>query len=336
MEPIKKLRIRVGAEKRALSINRLVGVLSGMQNTIFSIGDYLQNNKVRQSGDYPESIRETCELKITNVSNGSAIIDLEVSKPEQTKLEENSLGERSLGIFAGMSSHIGTKKYGEAIEKQISDPFSRRLILQRFKEVIPTNPTDFVEITRDSTQLGNLKSVDRAKIDRVMPPVEDGGAKAVVGRLMELKASKQANFQIDTPSGIIRGKYSPKCLEFFRKNFNGLVQIKGEFKNANVLFVNERSFKEELKNYPLRGFKYEGKVCSLARPLEIDVAFEDGENIFSEKTFDLLVVGKDFKECSERIEEQFGLLWHEYAEKSDANFSPCAKELRKKLLSIVK
>jgi len=336
MEPLKKLVVRVGSNKKAVSITRLVDVLAGLQETVFSIGDFLQTKKVRTGGNYPDSIRDTCELHIMNVRKGSVVVELQVPEPEQKTLAQVSTGEQALGVFSNMTKDIGTKKYVQMMENTVPDPLSRRRILERFRDVIPPNPNDFVEFSGDSEQKRQLKVEDRKKIEDILPKLESKDSKAFIGRLMELKASKQSNFQLDTADGIKRGKYSPKCLQFFKQNFNNLVKIKGVHKTSGLLMINENCLMEPMKNYPLAEFKLKGKPVLLHKPLQIDINFDDGENIFSEDTLGLLVVGKTFEECNKRLEEQISLLWKEYVEPDDTNFTSGAKELRKKLISMVK
>ena len=336
MVPIKKLVVRVGSQNKAISITRLVDVLSGVQGTVFSIGDFLQNKNVRTGGNFPDSIRETCELRIVNVKQGSVQVELEVPAPEQTTFAASSLGEKALGIFSDMTDRVGTTKYKHMIEQEIPDPISRLRVLQRFRDVIPSISSDFVEVYGAHDRKRQLKVEDRAKIDSILPRIELKDSKPVIGRLMELKAGREANFQIDTPTGIIKGKYTPNCLDFFKRNFNNLVRLKGTFKTPSLMTIDENSLMENMKNYPIREFKYRSKTYSFVNPLQIDVNFEEGENIFSEQTLGLLVVGKTFDECNKRLETQLVELWKEYAEPESTNFSPSAKEFRKKLLEMVK
>jgi predicted RNase H-like HicB family nuclease len=106
-------------------------------------------------------------------------------------------------------------------------------------------------------------------------------------------------------------------------------------KTSGLLIVNENNPVETIKSYPITDFKYRGKTHTFITPLQIDVRFEEGENIFSDDVLGLLVVGKTFEECNKRLEEQLGLLWKEYVEPDETNFSASAKSLRKKIISMV-
>ena len=180
MAPIKNLTIKIGSEDKQISITRLAEVLSEIQSTIFFIGDYLQNKKVRASGDFPDSIRATCGLQIVNVKNGSVQVEIQLVEQPQSTLAAG-LGENALSVFTEMTEQIRAKQYVKKMKELIPDDSSRRHIFKHFQNVMPSNQNDYVSIYSGSKELQNLKLDNRKIIDEIIPQFTQPKSKQVIG-----------------------------------------------------------------------------------------------------------------------------------------------------------
>ena len=77
------------------------------------------------------------------------------------------------------------------------------------------------------------------------------------------------------------------------------------------------------------------RVVSLARPLPVEVAVEDGACVLSNEEFDLLVVAPTLPEAIEGGFHELAMVFEVYVDVDPATLSESARRYRTKLLSLI-
>jgi len=333
-----RIKIKIYSQKEKVTAVYLAETIKNFQNTLFSVGDYLEGKPPRSSGTFSKKVRGPCELYIHDVKMGSLEVDLGLPPQEVILDKDRTFGEQSISLTNDLISAIESDKYHDEVKKLIPNAVSRKRILENMKKVAPDTPDYWLNFSvNDSHSKLNIESGERIK--RIIPKIEIPDSKKVTGWLMELRVDGKRNFQIDTHEGLWRGVYTPDVEEFFKNNLGALVELEGTLhkeKKTELLQITSESNITKIDKYPVSSFKVDNKLMAIqGTPIYLDVEFEDNYYILHEPEFGLLSSSNSFKKCVDDVKSQLSALWEEYVNSPEFTLTKDAKLFREKLKNML-
>lgn len=309
-----------------------------IQNIICYIVDDLEGNAPRKRGDFPNSVKDKCELVLTDISFGSIEAELAISDSQISLPGAETFGEKAIVIG---NEIVQTISKGENISPVVSKHIKngRRIdrILREFDSIWPDDESKYnIGLNFGKKQMVFLdptrKDVLRAALLR--PP--DNAEKAVTGRLMEIRVDQRRSFQIDTIEGPVTCLYTPELEDKIVENIGRLVLVRGIMtlvRGKYALSLNDEKSIEGLKWLPLSDVKIRGKSLNLKEPIYLDILYENDSYIISNDKFHLRAEDSSLKTAMEEINQEIEILWEDYVEASLEELSEDALDLRKDLIS---
>lgn len=309
---------------------------------MYLIGDYLEGHKARSAGDYPKSVKQNCELVITGVEQGSLAVRMGLSQPQKALPFpdlDGTFGERAikmantvLGIAS--SEHLIYPKILGLFEE---DEHRAYRSLQELENIWPDEDLPYhIEVSFGKKERVELKPERKPIIRDALVKPPEPSAKTVTGRLVEISVERKRQFAVDTPDGRYVCKYPPELEEYVIRRIKHLVSVSGTLEgNKRVINIeNEMAFKP-LKYLNYTHVKFDtDRIKELAKPINLEVDFEDEEYILYNSEFNLLVTSKDLKEGMEEINKEFLLFWSDYVKEDINNLTEGGIGFREKLLSL--
>ena len=159
------------------------------------------------------------------------------------------------------------------------------------------------------------------------------------GRIIEFRVDQKRQFEIDTPKGILRGKYSSEIEDYIIRHIGELVQARGVMSIVNkqyVFSINDENALEQISTFPIRIFLVKNDLITFKQPINVEVKFENEQYIFSEDKLKLLVVAKTIEEGITGIKEELTSIWEDYILANEQELNGDAIEFKKYLLSLIK
>lgn len=327
-------------EHPKISVNALISNFQAIQNLMYVICDHLEGHKPRAAGDFPKTVKDNCELEISELKQGSVDATVRLSHNQYgLPGAGGTFGERAISI-AGTIIDIASSQ-DEIYPKVLS-------ILNNDEDraVKSIEVVDNLWPEQDSIYDVNIGfgSAEKVKLDPQRKPIIKNAIikspkpikKTVTGRLVELSVDKKRQFIIDTPEGKYTCKYPPELEGIVIKRIKQLVSVSGSTEEGQrtINIANEKEFKP-LKNLPLTHIRFdESHVLSLRVPINLEVEFENDEYILYNDDFSLLVTCNDLKDGVDRINGEFKLLWFDYVEEDVSKLTEGGVQFREKLLSL--
>lgn len=325
-----------------ISVNILVSNIQAIQNLMYLIGDYLEGHKARNAGDYPKSVKDNCELVITGVKQGSLEIQMRPSQTQQALPIpdlEGTYGERAIkmancALGIASSEHL---VYPRVLDLFGGDEHRAYRSLQELESIWPDEDSPYqIEVGFGGKERVELKPERKPIIRDALVKPPEPSAKTVSGRLVEISVERKRQFAVDTPDGRYICKYPRELEEYVIKRIKNLVSVSGvlEGRRKVINIESEMAFKP-LKYLQFSQVKFDKKtVKELAKPINLEVDFDDEEYILYNNDFNLLVTSKNLKEGMDEINREFVLLWSDYVEEDINNLSEGGIQFREKLLSL--
>jgi hypothetical protein len=91
----RKLSFSIDGEEKIPAIE-MVGAIQHIQNIIFHLGDYFYGNPNRPKGDFPQIIKDSCTLFVTNIEMGSVHAEMQIGDAQAGITDLGTLGERAI------------------------------------------------------------------------------------------------------------------------------------------------------------------------------------------------------------------------------------------------
>jgi hypothetical protein len=309
-----------------------------IQNIICYIVDDLEGNAPRRRGDFPNSVKERCELVLTGMSMGSLDAELSISDSQIVLPGEETHGEKAIAIGNEIVQAISEEgDIFTVVSRYIKNEERSYRIIREFESIWPDgesryninlnfgkNPVIFLDPAR--------KNALRAILSR--PP--ENTEKSVMGRLMEVRVDQKRSFQIDTMEGLVTCLYAPALEEKIVENIGRLVLVRGIMaleRGKYTLSLKDEKSLEGIDWLPLSDVKIGGKSIKLKEPIYLEVSYEDDNYIISNDRFHLRAEDPSLKAAIAEINEEIEILSEDYVEAGLDELSQDALDLRRELIS---
>jgi hypothetical protein len=335
----RKLSFSIDGEEKIPAIE-MVGAIQHIQNIIFHLGDYFYGNPSRSKGDFPQVIKDSCTLFVTNIQMGSVHAEMQIGDAQVGITDLGTLGERSIcatNELIEALSHANVSK--EELGEIIKDPHRLNKVLKEFYLMWP-DPQSKRSLTFGfSGKVEEKLNPEQKEVIQSLlhKPVEEY-EKKVFGRVYELRVDKNRRIQIDTPEGPIDCNFTADIEEDIKDIIGNIVTIRGvmkPFKGKFVLSIDSEASIERNPQYYLTSIKRDEIEVKLKEEVPIDIEFEDDYYIASNDDLGLLAVQPKMKLLIEELKGQLKVLWQEYVLVDEEELAPSGKDLREMLISVV-
>ncbi len=310
-----------------------------LQNVLYHIVDDLEGNPPRGRGDFPNSVKERCELVITKMIIGSVEAELAISDLQSGLPGEETFGEKAISITEKLVQAVSEEAdVGAMISGFIKNEHRMNRILSEFDFLWPDAQSNYnIGLNFRRTQTKFLDPVHKHVIRDLLSKPPEKTEKSAIGRLMEIRVDQKRRFQIDTSDGVVTCSYTPELEDKIVENIGRLIRVRGvmalEKGGRYTLSLEDDKSIEDLKYMPLYNIEIRGRNLDLKEPLDLDLLYEDDRYIVSNDKLHLMAVGPNLKDAIEGINEEIEILWEDYVEASLDELSEDAMEFRKKIIS---
>jgi hypothetical protein len=338
MPPLKKekLTITINGDKK-ISALYLAEALQHTQNILYQVGDYLSGNTVRQKGDFPKPIKESCTLFVTELKNGSAIATMNVYNGQ------NGLGINSLCITDDLMAALSKIDVSEEeLHKIINDPHRVNKILREVNQMLPDEESNLnLSFSFDKSKTTTFNFKQKEKIESLLHKAPEKGEKEVFGRLFDVRVDKNKVILIDPIDSKykIKCKYAPEIEEYVISLLGKFVNVRGEMitepTGKFVLKIDQESSIEQKNEYMLTSVKIKNAFYKLENAVPIELDYENDYYIAYNNDLKLLSSESTLKETIDGIMDQFEDQWLEYVEVDEDTLSKSGNKLRNELLKTV-
>ncbi|MDK2988838.1 MAG: hypothetical protein PWR16_367 [Methanoculleus sp.] len=346
---IRKIEVKIAPKNKAqsaVSISIIADYLRALQNMMYIAGDYLEGNKYRTGGNFPNSIKVRCDLVITGLHYSSfeatvGLADQQTSLPFPDFPDPGTIGERALKLTKEIVDISAEKEdIAPQVFEIIPDEFRVHRCLQELESIWPDEKSQYVLNIGFNNHRVELNPKQKPVLQQAIKKTPEKYQGKLTGRLVEFRADRKRQCILDTPEGEVICKFGPELQDFIFQNMTKLITISGIVEQKqNKIFVefDDRSALQTANSLTLLEVDFgEGSIKKLAYPLEIHADYEDETDsyIVLNDEFNLLAVASNLKEGMEEINEELKVLYTEYVKEDVSNLTNSAVTLRNKLLKI--
>ena len=325
---------------KKVSVNLVIDVFQGIQNIIYSVDDHLRGNPFRSKGDFPSDVKTESSLVFSNIKVGSISAELQLSELQTGLPGMPTYGERALEKTNEILEIISTEdEPGEDLFKIIDDRKRMDRIIRELDPIWPEQNSDYdISITyKEKKQTFNPKRKPIIK-SLIYHPTEEY-EKEIRGRIIEFRVDRKRQFEMDTPEGIIKGKYSPEIEDYVIQYIGDLVQMRGIMsvvKRRHIFEIKDENAIEKINTISIPKFLLDEKLVTFEQPIPIEIDFENEQYILSNDELKLLAISKNIKNGLNEIKGELKDIWNDYILANEEELSNDAKKFRKYLLSLVR
>lgn len=308
-----------------------------LQNLLYVVGDSIEGNKYRTSGDFPKSVKDRFTLVVSDLQTGSVAATLSIADPQQGLFPKMpTFGEKAIEL-ANEIVHIAQSEDNipEKISDKIPDAQRAYRIIQEIDQLWPDNRSPFsIQLGFGQPRAFRLNPSRKPVIQRALHKELEAEEKIIVGRLIQIRVDKKHECRIDTPEGEFSCKYTPDLEKSIKNYIGNIVSIIGQMRESHRIEISSENAIKQIPNIPLKEINFRNDLIHLSEPLILDVQYEMDEYILSNDLFHLIATSSSLKQGIQEIEEEITTLWKEYIEADPGTLTQDAMELRSKLKAL--
>jgi hypothetical protein len=337
----KRIKIEIKTkDRKRVPVVLVVNVLQRIQNIIYSVGDHVKGNPYRPRGDYPKDIKEDCSLVFSDVKLGSITADLQISEVRTAIPGLPTYGELALDKTNKIIETISTlREPKQQLLGIINDEKRLNRIITDFNNIWPNEESNYDIYLTYSYKKHQFYPDRKPIIESLLYYPEEEYEIVVQGRLIEYSVDQKRKFEVDTPFGKKRGKYTVDIEDYVNDHMGEFVRARGMMSienNKEIFEIKNENALERMSTFPIKDFFVKNKLLTFKQPINVEVEYSNEQYIFSEDNLKLLVVAKNVKEGFEGIKEELSHIWTNYVLAKERELSSDAIRFKKHLLSLVK
>ncbi len=327
-----------------VGIKEIAKVLKGIQDTVYDVGEYLHSEEFRKAGKRRSDVEEWTKLYFREVSLGSFVGQISGTTKMQTTIQGQPILDRTLNLtddVIGSLNEDEPEEIENRIKEKIEDDRSRKRIMGDLKGFWPGDDNEYileVKIGRSSPR--NLKVGSREYIKRLAEEPGEEEVRSAFGVLSEIRWYPRRTFEIRGPDGTIECEYERSIKKKIDSLHEKPVFVKGlaEMKSSREIGKIKNIYSIELFNKEvLRSVNVDDFQIELAKPLEINVSFNEGRLVLEHPFLNIIVSGKPAKygELLDEFQKDFRFLYKDYYLEDDKNLYHDAIELKRFLNRLI-
>lgn len=337
----KRIKIEINTkDKKSVPVMLAVDILQGIQSIIYSIGDHLAGNPFRPKGDFPKEIKEDCGLVFSDIKFGSVSAELQINEVQTALPDMLTYGELALGKANEIIETVAIEDDPEEhLLEIINDKKRLDRIIRELDPIWPDEESKYDISFSYRDKKYNFHPGRKPIIKLLLYHPAEEYESIVLGRIIEFRVDQKRQFEIDTPEGIVRGKYSADIEDYIDRHIGKIVKARGimsvEDKQRIFQIESENAF-ERIDTFPITDFLLSGETVTFEQPISIEVEFENEQYIFSEESMKLLVVADNIKDGTSGIKEELAHIWGDYILANKEELNNDAIKFKRYLLSLIK
>jgi hypothetical protein len=308
-----------------------------LQNLLYVVGDFLEGNKYRTGGDFPNSVKEKFTLVVKDLEIGSVSATLSIADTQMGLFPQfPTFGERAIEL-ANDIVHIAESDDNivEKIAKKIPDEQRAYRLIQEVDHLWPDNRSQFsIRLGLGKPKSFQLSPSRKPVIQSALRKVPEATEKTIVGRLIQIRVDKKHECRIDTPEGEYSCHYTPEMEKSMKNYVGNVVSIIGQMNENSKIEISSENAIEQIPHLPLQEINFKNRRITLNEPVLLDIQFESDEYILTNESFHLLATASSLKLGIREIEEELAGLWDEYVEVDSDTLTQDAIEFRSKLKAL--
>jgi hypothetical protein len=326
-------------KEKPVPATKVAEIFQRLQNVLYYIVDDLEGNPTRGRGDFPNSVKERCELVITKMIIGSIETELTISDLQSCLPGEETFGEKAISIADKIVQAVSEEAdVGSMISGFIKNERRINRIFSEFDFLWPDSQSNYnIGLNFRRTQKNFLDPAHKHIIRDLLSKPPEKTEKSAIGRLMEIRVDQKRSFQIDTSDGPVTCLYTPELEDKIVENIGRLIRVRGimalEKSGKYTMSLEDDKSIEALRYMPLPNIKIRGRSLYLREPLDLDILYEDDQYMVSNDKLHLMAVGPNLKDAIKGINEEIEILWEDYVEASLDELSEDAVEFRRRMIS---
>ncbi len=327
---------------RNLPVRYAADFLEQLQLTLNHIGDYLAGGEFRTRGRSTDAVRARCELVFEKVAVGSLKCQLALSD-EQMPLEGvPSLGVESIEKFYQIIKEVEEEeeKVEGVLSEIIEHPAHRARIIEDLARLWPGEREGYRATV--SALGGNpitLKPAKKLVLEGLLSKVQEREVKSVIGVLGTVSVMPSKFMKIVGPDGKVTCSFSNETEELAKKLLGRPVIAKGivQFDAAgNMKELIDVSRIEAFTSITIQRIFTEKAELRLKEPLVVSVDYQDNYWVMENEDLNIIASAEDYDDCLKEFHSNVYFIYTEYGLSKDSTLSPGARELKRKIRSLVK
>lgn len=327
--------------EHAIPVDVLVQVIENAQSAVELIGSYLEGRELRQRVKIPASLKEKYQLVCHIPVEGSYAVPLSLGNPRSEFFKQEDL-DNAWNLFSRVVQGIGGRNVDE-VKDSIRDSIFRRKLLECVKGMAPSPGSGWsVAIQKeDGVDLATFDSDTGSFVHSMLVPndsIED--ERVVIGELKSIDfAQKNFKFIYPPTKRDLSCTYDESLEDMLYENRRSYIQVTGRVvldDNDQPKEIHEVS---DIQNVDLSPFNIEyikvnGKLFKANKLISLVPTLDEGKQylILSKEDIGLDVYAQTRESLLKELNEQFIMLWDEYALADDSELDAKARKLKKSLL----
>lgn len=329
-------------DNKQIPINLIATYFETIQNIMYLLGDQVGGNKYRIKGDYPQKIKERCELVIKNVELNSFDATVQLSDYQSIlPIGDNNstFGERTISLIDQVIKVIITNEdIFPQLLRIIPDPERATHCLKDWDSIWQDDKSKYsVEMTFGTDKKITLDPKVKPKIRKALEREIIPSEKILLGRLVELNVTKRRSCQIETPEGKFNCVYKSDLEEIIKENTGKFVSIAGNFKDSHTLSIESELSIKAIHSIPIKQVFVNDSLKNLKQELVFSIDYNKIEDkyLLKNEQLNIFAINRQLDLAVEDIQEQIGMLWQGYVKEDISKLTKTAIKLRNLLIHFV-
>jgi hypothetical protein len=342
-KPVKEIKVYIKSrDDKPIPINLIASYFETLQNIMYLLGDQIEGNKYRIKGDYPQKIKDRCELVIKDVQLHSFDATVQLSDFQSTlPLTDVSatFGEKTISLIDQVTKVIvTTEDIFPQLLKVIPDPERATHCLKDLDSIWQDDKSKYsVEMTFGAEKTIKLDPKVKPKIREALEREIIPSEKILLGRLVELNVTKKHSCQIETPEGKFTCTYKPDLEDIIKEKTGRFISIAGNFKDSRTLSITSELSIKEIHSIPITQFFIDEVIRDLKHEIVLSVNYNKTEDKYLLKNdqLNIFAINRQLDSAVEDIKEQIGMLWQGYVDEDISKLTKSAIKFRELLIHFI-
>jgi len=335
---IVKLAIKAVDTKEVLGVGDVGKVLTGLQDTIYHIGEYkFMRGSYRGQGKRDPVIEKRTKLIFKTFRPGSFIADLQGSDMQQALIGRPLVDDsiETLGVIFGSINGGDIDNMKLVLENEIKNPYYRSRILKDIVYYWPGGENNYqVQFATPSFKSNILKNENRPKINSLITVETKKEIGTVFGYLAKAETGQKNVIEIFGPYGKIKCSFSDKHKDTIRKFWDRIVDIEGEIKVDGLGDITEIPLIKNIHlktTYTLERVIAETGEIQLKSPLDFSINYANKQWTFEHDALNIIVSNKSFETALTEVQDDIIALYDHYCINPPSKLGARAKTIQKLL-----
>jgi hypothetical protein len=339
----KEIKVYIkSSDKTQIPINLIASYFETIQNIMYLLADQIEGNKYRIKGDYPQKIKERCELVIKDVKLESFDATVQLSDFQSAlplDQDTTTFGERTISLADQVVKVIiTTDDIFPQLLKIIPDPERATRCLKDWDSIWQDDKSKYsVEVSFGQDKIIKLDPKVKPKIRDALDREIIASEKILVGRLVELNVTKKHSCQIETPEGKFNCIYKPDLEDVIKEKTGKFVSVVGNLKDSRTFTIESESSIKTIHSIPIKHIFIDNQIKDLKKEIVVSIDYNKIQDkyVLGNEKLNIFAINRQLNLAVDDIQEQIWMLWQGYVEEDILNLTDSAIKFRKMLIDFV-